>query len=163
LSFARLGQDEELSGAAATTILALAFLLAWLTYEFVEKPIRFGRLPLPPAGIAALLAAFVLLVITPLGIVTSIADGFPGRLPAALRWVAADTAKTLAAYRSRTCFVAAEQPIFDDDCVDKPISDEPLIFVWGDSHAAHLYPGPPYRAVSDFAWPNLQFRVALRS
>jgi peptidoglycan/LPS O-acetylase OafA/YrhL len=141
LSFARTAQDEELSTAALIGLVALAFLLAWLTYEFFEKPIRFGWLKLPSAGIAALLAGFALLVITPLGILTSIADGFPKRFPAALQWASSNMEGTLAAYRHGICFVAGEQPIFADDCVDKPNSDEPLLFVWGDSHAAHLYPG----------------------
>lgn len=141
LSFARMGQDQELSGATLVALVALAFFLAWLTYEFVEKPIRFGRLPLPPVGIAALLAGFALLTVTPLGLITSIANGFPGRFPAVLQWTSVNTAETAVAYRQGTCFVGAEQPIVVDDCIDKANSDEPLIFLWGDSHAAHLYPG----------------------
>src|SRR5581483_6710033 len=40
LSFARMGQDDELSTIALIALIALAIVLAWLTYEFVEKPIR---------------------------------------------------------------------------------------------------------------------------
>jgi peptidoglycan/LPS O-acetylase OafA/YrhL len=141
LSFARMRQDEELSTVTLIALLAWAFLLAWLTYEFVEKPIRFGRLKLPSAGTAALLAGFALLVITPLGAVTSIADGFPKRFPVVLQWTQTNLLETIAAYREGACFIAAEQRVFSDDCVDKQVGDEPLILIWGDSHAAHLYPG----------------------
>jgi peptidoglycan/LPS O-acetylase OafA/YrhL len=141
LSFARMGQEEELSAVALIALLALSFLLAWLTYEFVEKPIRFGRLPLPSGGVAVLLAGFALLVITPVGIATSIADGFAKRFPTELRWAMTNTLQTKAAYREATCFVRDEELEFVDGCVDKPNGDEPLIVLWGDSHAAHLYPG----------------------
>jgi len=141
LSFARMGQDEDLSAAALVALLALAFVLAWLTYQFIEKPIRYGRLTLPSAGVAALLAGFALLIITPLGIVTSIVDGFPKRFPLALQWARTNIDETLAAYRQHTCFVTAEESFSANNCVDEPSSNEPLIFLWGDSNAADLYPG----------------------
>jgi peptidoglycan/LPS O-acetylase OafA/YrhL len=141
LSFARLGQEGEVSTATLIIFIALAFVLAWLTYEFVEKPVRYSRLPVPSRKAAVLLAGFALVVITPLGIITAISDGFSSRFPAALQWGGTNTAETLAAYRNGSCFVAAEHPDFAEECVDKPKSDEPLLFVWGDSHAADLYPG----------------------
>jgi peptidoglycan/LPS O-acetylase OafA/YrhL len=140
LSFARMGQDEELSRTTLIALVALAFVLAWATYQFVEKPVRFGRLPLSPLAMPALLAAIALFVVTPAGIVTSIAEGFPKRLPAALQWTKADENETFAAYRAGSCFVTGKSD-FPDNCVDPPNSDEPLILVWGDSLAAHLYPG----------------------
>src|SRR6185312_14650743 len=78
---------------------------------------------------------------TPLGLITSLTSGFPDRFPAVLQWTSVNTAETAAAYRQGTCFVGAEEPFVADDCIDKANSDEPLIFLWGDSHAAHLYPG----------------------
>jgi peptidoglycan/LPS O-acetylase OafA/YrhL len=154
LSFARMGPDEELSGAVLIALVVLAFLLAWLTYEFVEKPIRFGRLPLPSWGVAAILAGFALLVITPGGILISIAGGVPERLPTALQWAKINQEETLAAYRRGTCFLPGDQTVFADDCVDKANSDEPLLVLWGDSNAADLYPG--LRPLRD----RFQFRLA---
>jgi peptidoglycan/LPS O-acetylase OafA/YrhL len=153
LSFARMASEEELSGGKLVSLIALAFLLAWLTYLFIERPIRFGRLPLPSWGVALLLAGFALLVITPAGILTSLADGVPERLPPVLQWTATDGNETAAAYRSHTCFVG-EEAVFAKDCVDPPDKDEPLIVLWGDSHAAHLYPG--LRFLQD----RYQFRIA---
>jgi peptidoglycan/LPS O-acetylase OafA/YrhL len=141
LSFARMGPDEELSGSVLIALVALAFLLAWLTYEFVEKPIRFGHVPLASRKVAAILAGLALLVITPGGVLISMTGGFPERLPTALQWSTINQQKTLAAYRNGTCFLNENHPVFADDCVDEANSDEPLIFIWGDSHAAHLYPG----------------------
>jgi peptidoglycan/LPS O-acetylase OafA/YrhL len=154
LSFARMGPDEELSGSVLIALVALAFLLAWLTYEFVEKPIRFGHVPLGSRKVAAILAGLALLVITPAGALISITEGAPQRLPTALQWTTVNQQETLAAYRAHTCFVGTDNPVFADDCVDNANSDEPLIFVWGDSHAADLYPG--LRSLQD----RYRFRIA---
>lgn len=43
LSFARIIEREEPSIIIRVTAIALSILLAWLTYSFVERPIRFGK------------------------------------------------------------------------------------------------------------------------
>ena len=143
LSFARITEDHDLDSAIVLALLALAVLLAWLTYEFVEKPIRFGHLGIPSGFSAALLAAVALLVVTPLGLYTYAADGLPGRFPTVLQWTLANVKETLSAYRQDECFLpsGSDAWVFADSCVDEEVRDEPLIFLWGDSHAADLYPG----------------------
>src|SRR5262249_43038515 len=47
-------------------------------------------------------------------------------------------------YRPRTCFINADTESFADECVDPPLPPGkvgPLVYLWGDSHAADLYPG----------------------
>jgi peptidoglycan/LPS O-acetylase OafA/YrhL len=59
LSFQRIMSQGVISTDAILYTLALAFVLAWLTYRFIERPIRSSRLRLKPslllaAGIAGL-------------------------------------------------------------------------------------------------------------
>ena len=142
LSFARLTIPHSSNDLVRIGLIAVAFFLAWLTYEFVERPVRFGHLRLPSAALAASLAGLAMLVITPLGLFTWVAKGLPGRFPATLQWTQQNDFQTLAAYRQDTCLLPPGPGyVFADDCVDKKGLDKPLIFLSGDSHAAHLYPG----------------------
>ncbi|QOZ26693.1 acyltransferase family protein [Bradyrhizobium sp. CCBAU 51753] len=68
----RLGKPPTPLLAAA--LLALAFLLAWLTYRFVERPVRFGRQRNYTGLVAISLAA-----IGTGGLVIWVSGGFPER------------------------------------------------------------------------------------
>jgi peptidoglycan/LPS O-acetylase OafA/YrhL len=43
LAYGRIMQPDGMATAAALTLVGAAFLLAWATYQWVEKPIRFGK------------------------------------------------------------------------------------------------------------------------
>src|SRR5690606_36478938 len=43
LSFARILSTDELAPSWLSACVALSFVLAWLTYRFIETPIRHGR------------------------------------------------------------------------------------------------------------------------
>lgn len=45
LAYARIAHDGEPPAALRVALVALSVVLAWLTYELVEKKIRFARLP----------------------------------------------------------------------------------------------------------------------
>lgn len=49
LSFQRIMAHADISITATLVTLAVAFVLAWLTYRFVERPIRTSRLRLRPS------------------------------------------------------------------------------------------------------------------
>ena len=109
-----------------TTIVAvvISFVLSWLTFEFVERPIRTRR---PSIGLrwAAGASATALAAVALLAIVTLQNDGFPARYPKEIR--ALLTPLTL----------GADYPPSDE----KKNSVGPLVVVYGDLHAQHLIPG----------------------
>jgi hypothetical protein len=128
----------------AVTIL-LFFVLAYLTYRFVELPIRQvkernqrRRGALRLLGCVSLTGVFGVMVIW--------AGGFPARLPSAVTALDHDYPTDAArAYRDGTCFLSADQSpaSFRDDCLDpaEEKDSRPLVVLWGDSHAADLFPG----------------------
>ena len=113
----------------ATVIVAV--VLSWLTFQFVEKPIRQKRN-------AVALASYGLIAVGIVGIVTYAASGFAFRFPREIREVAQLSPKQNAGFRD-TCFLEAPGAHFGPDCVEA--GDKPLLFLWGDSTAAALYPG----------------------
>ena len=72
-----------------------------------------------------------MLVVTPLGIYTVVAAGFPDRFPPVLRWNSGNDRETMLAYRYGTCFLPQSSDVFAKTCVDKGPDEEPLIFLWG--------------------------------
>jgi peptidoglycan/LPS O-acetylase OafA/YrhL len=115
----------------------LAVLLAWLTYRFIEIPVRFGdwRYRSVPA-LATALATIMVLAVS-----TWQLNGLPGRFPTAQVELANYQHDTWAAIRNGICLSYSGYARFDE-CIDLPADkDVPLVLLWGDSHAAHLYPG----------------------
>ena len=146
LSFARYALLKEPTPFAKADIIALALLLAWISYQFVEKPIRFGlrRNPnwrrLAPVTLVALLCG-----VGVIGLMTQKEQGFVGRFPDQVRTLANYTYDEQAAYRGGTCILSPPQieRDFALDCLGRANTNDnrPLVLLWGDSHAAHLYPG----------------------
>ena len=85
LSFIRIVNGTAPSAAAAAFAILLSFALAWLTYLFVERPLRFGKSA--PVKAAALLVAMA--AIGSAGYFTYAEGGFAFRNPGAEDLVAA--------------------------------------------------------------------------
>lgn len=76
LSFARILEGQLPSIAVRSAAVALSVILAWLTFRFIEKPLRFGQ---QKPWLSIQLSA--LMLITGLaGYLTLYAEGFPVRL-----------------------------------------------------------------------------------
>lgn len=145
LTFARIANfGEEPARAVRIAAIALSAILAWLTYRWVEKPIRFsGHRDAIPRGLIASMALCALA-----GGVIYMTDGFAFRYPAQIRSLAAfhydqerDFYET--SYRGGECLLSAQETFADwsPRCVDAAAGAAPLVALWGDSHAASLYPG----------------------
>jgi peptidoglycan/LPS O-acetylase OafA/YrhL len=116
-------------------IVGLSFVLAWLTYRFVEIPFRFGRPS--PLRIAGLCAAMVLVAAAG-GIVVE-GRGFDFRLPAEIRAMT-DVPEQTSQWRVHECMLdLSHEMSFADTCAER--DRRPLVLVWGDSTAGALVPG----------------------
>jgi peptidoglycan/LPS O-acetylase OafA/YrhL len=118
-------------------VVILSFALACGTYHFIEKPLRAGK---PQAKTIYGLCA-VMVAIGCLGVVTIRENGFDFRVPAAVRNFAHVTVEEKTEWRLHRCLLESNEDSsqFSGDCVDQ--SQQPLVFLWGDSVAAALYPG----------------------
>jgi len=116
-------------------ILLASGLLAWATYQYVEKPFRFGAPS--PRRIFALCAGMVLVAVAGSAIVWG--RGFDFRLPAEMRAMA-NVPTQNSKWRFHRCLLdLSHEMSFADDCVDR--TRRPLVLVWGDSTAGALMPG----------------------
>ena len=147
LVFAELHEGKTPSVSIRLAMIAAAMVLAWLTYRLIERPIRFGKLGF--LGInkqkMPLLLCGVLLVTALVGGYTYAREGFDFRFPKIIRALTNSKIDMFEGWRLDACILQQDRPAseFSDSCVDKTDGKvkRPLVFLWGDSHAAALYPG----------------------
>jgi peptidoglycan/LPS O-acetylase OafA/YrhL len=141
LVFARIARF----GAEPTILMKLAligasFALAYLTYRWIERPFRFGKSsPLKPIGASAGLA-----VAACIGLVIVSQAGMPSRFDSGIQNLVKDfQTEANRAYRTGACFLSDAQgpSAFAPDCVSTAPDGSRLVLLWGDSYAAHLFPG----------------------
>ncbi len=136
LSLAHLvsGQSPAVGGRVALVLLAM--LLAWLTYQLVERPIRFGA----RQRAWALTLTGLLVVLGGLGGATYRKGGLPSR-DAAIR-VEPYTQSVVRTSREKECFEIAHAYERADgwNCVLGSTAVAPSLMAFGDSHALSLIP-----------------------
>jgi len=125
--------------------VALSFLLAVLSWRFVELPFRNGRLRLSGRPLCALTGA-VIIVFAAFSSWTVLAGGFTGRFPAAAVQVASRLSES-DEYQSRrtgTCFIEPDLPDLHFEnynygvCLSQDVHKKNYL-VLGDSHSAMLW------------------------
>jgi len=142
-----LGSVDTVRDAA---ICLLALGLAWLTYRYVENPLRYGKVPaLMPSGSA--LGAAVCSV-AGLALISIAIERWDAR-----RQLDPDSRYAGLLHAARDvnplvdrCLVGQGVPLHPADTCTLPGSDAnaPTIVVWGDSHADHYVPAIAYAAQS---------------
>jgi len=135
LSFARIIESETPSRGIRLAAVALAILLAWLTYRLIEKPLRFGK-----QGRAKTIVLLVLMgVVGFAGYNDYKRDGLGFRNNMLEEQMAQfDWGDNLS---NANCRV--EHPDFNfigNHCAQSKLGT-PEVMLLGDSHANHLYPG----------------------
>jgi peptidoglycan/LPS O-acetylase OafA/YrhL len=124
--------------------LSAAVLLSYLTFKYIEKPIRFGARQ-KQGGIGFAARA----ILGGLAVVAAFSLALPGlhlRIIQTPAWAVAfeDRREEFrAAYRYGKCFLTRSQEArdFAADCWTGRAPQKPAMLLWGDSHAAQLYPG----------------------
>jgi peptidoglycan/LPS O-acetylase OafA/YrhL len=109
----------------------VAVVLSWLTFRFVEIPLR-----RKPGAVPRL--SFALIAIGLMGIATAAGSGLGFRFSPEIRDIARLPGQNNAGLRDK-CFLEAPEAQFNSNCVEQ--GDKPLLFLWGDSTAAALLPG----------------------
>jgi hypothetical protein len=137
MAFARIRSEDMVPPGTIAAIIAISFGLAWLTYEFVERPIRYGK-RFPRVKIAALVAGMA--GVGAMGLIATALQGIPGRVPNEVRKFVATKAPSAPEWRVGRCMLLPEQGAdsFSECDGDGP---RPRLLLWGDSFSAALYPG----------------------
>ncbi|NPU67656.1 acyltransferase family protein [Bradyrhizobium sp. 83012] len=136
MAYARIQFVDQVPAWVMIAIIAASLLLAFATYRFIERPIRFGRRRVP-LKVGSLLGGMAALGIV--GVIADRSNGWPARIPAEIRGFMLDGSETAFRWRNGKCLLMADQSTFAPECLGT--GRRPLVAVWGDSYAASLYPG----------------------
>jgi len=147
-SFANIMESAGPSRQFRVAAILISIVLAWATWKFIELPMRYGQ----HAGKKTILLLVSITLIGYLGYDTYRRDGIESRFPEIVKDLIDYRYDFESDYRAGTCLLGAEQRYTAfDRCKSnsvKPIDSS--ILLWGDSHAAHLYPGFLSTFGSDF-------------
>ena len=139
LSFAQIVESEIPSRETRMGAVILSFLLAWMTYRLLEKPIRFGR----NAWWKTATLTVLLAVIGYVGYNTAERNGLAFR-----GWIKSYQSKINDLSWDVSTFGYAKcdekglnRPPSLNYCLFSKSSNDPAMAVYGDSHADHLFHG----------------------
>lgn len=137
IAFARIMSPEEPSLELRGVLAMSALFLAWITYRFVELPIRSIMTKNTTKSIA-LAMAFIGMA----GSAIFLADGIPSRFSQDVEKFINFQYEFSQDARAPECWITfgAKPDAFHSDCTDVTQSKRSVV-LWGDSHAARLYPG----------------------
>ncbi len=133
LSFLQITESELPSAKIRILAIIASIFLAWLTYWAIEKPIRFkltGNWRVVVLCVSLTLIGFI-------GFNTYQRNGLSFRMMKISQELTGFKPNLTKDWRLGKCFLEGTDK-FSDICLE---SRRPLVFLWGDSHAAALYPG----------------------
>ena len=130
LSFVRIVKSEDPAVEWRAGMVVLSFVLAWLTYRLIERPIRWGRKTRTKTAVLSIL----LVVVGGVGYDAYARHGLAFRIPEELRGIVVAGSSHTPYSTKRVCRQHGHQTL----CTEE---QRPLVFLWGDSHANALYAG----------------------
>jgi peptidoglycan/LPS O-acetylase OafA/YrhL len=148
--------DPSPNRSIRIALLLISFVLAHLTFRYVEEPIRRRPVSLRLAG-TLFLGMMMILIVS----VSSYRWGFLVKEMSPVRSALSKAPDLQSAYRWKTCFLDSRTQMpdaFDDSCVSEVKQGERRLLIWGDSLAAQLYPG--LNAIRDSYHLSLAQRTA---
>lgn len=147
LSFARIVESETPSRNIRIAAVAISVVLAVLTYYLIEKRVRYGRSTWRKVAVLSVLAVLIGYI----GYNAYSRNGLDFRFPKIVKELTSDQYDYKTGYRSGTCFLNPEQDYRNFEKCNNETTHPKSIFIWGDSHAAHLYPGFKYHYSSKYS------------
>lgn len=132
--------------------VGLSILLAWLTYFFIEQPVRRSKVRWSSLRLSASITTAAMAIVLAVGVVTDAADGIPQRnLDNVATVLQYRKYNYWTDYRNDYCLLFGREQVFSPVCVesDKIAAGAPVFAIWGDSHGAHLYRGIKDNPASD--------------
>ena len=135
---------HTMDDAMRVLVLTASVGLAALTMEYIERPIRFGARCSRAVSRMAVTLGGAMACIGLAGLGLKWSDGLLGTYPPLVQEIArADLAAHDRGYRSHKCFLDLETgaAAFSAECWPAAPPGRRLTLLWGDSHAAALYPG----------------------
>ena len=139
LSFQQIIANHQVSAAARLVAVVCAFLLAIFTFNVIEKPLRTGK-----HGKGKAIILFVLVACVGAGgLYCRQMDGFKNRFPEIVIEMTQYRFVRDEQWQRGMCFLSPEQDARQfEDCPGRVATDvRPTMLLWGDSHAAHFFPG----------------------
>jgi peptidoglycan/LPS O-acetylase OafA/YrhL len=133
LSFARILEGETPSQNIRIAAIFTSIVLAWLTYKFIERPIRFGN----RSGFKALVLVFLMSVIGYVGYNAYIRDGLKFR--GAIQSMQAQAEDFNFVFERMKGWLCDSLTYEDARCYYT--GDSPSVVIVGDSHAPRIYSG----------------------
>lgn len=144
LSFLFITDFESANTSHRLVALALAFLLALVTYLWIEKPLRFGQYLKNKKPVVAVALFIAMAVVAVLGYKTYDRGGLSFRIPQALQSLVNYNYD----YQTNTnyeCLSYHDQPAsYPDACFGNETAqkaDKKPVLIWGDSYAWTLFYG----------------------
>lgn len=136
--------NPEARGIEMAVPLVVSVALAWVTKALLEDPVRFGKLGLTSFRRPHLRVAVAGLVLAAaLGSLAFATQGLPSRIPPQLQAIG-EWSEIIPSviWRPGNCYHTPNSTTeFSSECTPLKRPGVPLVLLWGDSHAAHLYPG----------------------
>ena len=134
LSFAHIMHGGTPTKSTRLACIVMAFLFAWISYKWVEYPIRFAiKQKIKPSWLACCLITLSLL-----GITTYLNKGFPSRIPEKFLEIQNLFNKTDNATAQCIRMFGGGGNSY---CKIDDITKNPTVLLIGDSHANHFYEG----------------------
>jgi peptidoglycan/LPS O-acetylase OafA/YrhL len=140
LAFAHMERGEGLPLRVRWILLFTSCSLAVLTTYLVEHPLRFHTFWRARCRRLSAILLALLMVLGLAGWNIHARDGLSFRLPTVIRKMTEPPVDMFAGWGRGTCLLESHQTPQDYQaaCIE---TKRPLLFVWGDSHAAALMPG----------------------
>lgn len=139
LALARVQEGDTLPISERAILVVVSIVLSWLTYRFVERPIRFGVKFRTQKNVALII---LMILVGYLGFNCFDRKGIEFRHKFFLKEISSYTFDKVAEQRQHTCFLMDKNDDltnFSKVCIhdDRPFK----LVLWGDSHGGSIYPG----------------------